>query len=99
MTDIEFAAEVAVKVWGMTLLDLAKLRFDEGGYAAPDGLEYIENYRNKLVNSWAGFGRTVEAMFGNPYWEPPSFTTSSVTIQEIIKATHQAALDAVKEKQ
>lgn len=46
----------------MSPLDLAQLRFDEGGHAPPDGLEYIDNHRNQLVNSWQGFGRTVEAM-------------------------------------
>lgn len=62
----EQCIEIAEKVWGLSLLDLAQLRFDEGGYAPPESLEYIENYTTQLVNSWKGFGRTVEAMADMP---------------------------------
>jgi len=64
------------------------------------------------VNSWPGFGRTVEAMeergyfFGNNCYQMFGFYKNRKPMTEIdlggtwidwTKATHQAALDAVKE--
>jgi len=94
MTDIEFAKEVAEKVWGW--------RRHGGVYLNNTSYPYVAEFLPREVNSWAGFGRTVEAMV----IKCPSFNaglefqygTSKDNISKIIKATHQAALDAVKEE-
>lgn len=103
MTDIEFAKEVAEKVWG----EMRPL------HALPCWDKEI----NDEVNSWEGFGRTVEAMFKmgwgiealpdeyyvgfcNAKGKCFAFLeTPENDSARWIKATHQAALDAVKEKE
>ena len=101
MSDIEFAKEVAEKVWG----EMKPL------YALPSWDEEIKDE----VNSWAGFGRTVEAMEKRGWYFQPwtkdqgktinlgflrvvgSLRWRPASLKLNIKATHQAALDAVKD--
>lgn len=104
--------EVAEIVWRMSPLDLAQLRFDEGGHAPPDGLEHIDNYRNRLVHSWQGLGITLESMWGRGYsmgtnsynvtgWfkgrDLTTFFDFTVTDKDkFIEEIHLAALEEIK---
>ena len=114
MTDIEFAKEVAETVWGMPSED-------------PTRGPYWEEYLVQEINSWDGFGRTVEAMEKRKWhleinrietaWleRRVEFVASindgatsqghkfisfpqNIIENNLIKATHQAALDVVKEE-
>lgn len=121
MNDIEFAKEVAEKVWGwqQVLSNSAnpksrKVWINGDAILVPWGLENIE----QEVNSWQGFGKTVEAMAkadmlieinsclilfkdSNHHigrGKSDILETEPNYSQRIIKAVHQAALDAIKEE-
>jgi len=129
MTDTEFAKEVAEKVWGWKKVknpnELSVGSNHELLYLDGDEEYHLTTHPEDHVNSWQGFGRTVEAMapeyslrineivvffqhIDNPdgIWSQSmkgSFAvgyeaTESSYPKNIIKATHQAALDAVKEE-
>ena len=87
----EQCIQVAEKVWGWKKTEFSKtyptaepVWKDEEGRSTRD-IVYA-------VNSWSGFGKTVEAMFGrgiaiqNILFETPN---------EMIEATHLAALEAI----
>jgi len=123
MTDFEFAKEVAENVWGWT-----PLTEDNFGEFCSKKAFYLklathlsgrsiwsEEGVKKEVNSWAGFGKTVEAMaeryvmryLGDRFAgycgdevvrtfiikQPEGWSD----MKALIKSTHAAALDAVKE--
>ena len=116
MSDIEFAKEVAEKVWGWTLSSDGNL-LEPGSEPHLYNMAYSGDHIMCEVNSWAGFGRTVEAMFKmgwgiealpdeyyvgfcNAKGKCFAFLeTPENDSARWIKATHQAALDAVKEKE
>lgn len=130
MTDIEKAKEIATKVWGWkTVKNPTLINLPEGTIIViePGSLPHLVNsyfepdrLRDE-VNSWAGFGRTVEAMadaridegyhvsinpnnevrfyrgVGHEFNDIGLTHPANLNKRLIIKATHQAALDAVKE--
>ena len=105
-------------LWGWTLRK-------DGWYQPTTNLDWplglkvcTESGIKSEVNSWSGFGRTVEAMFQKRYWFEPAFCTehkydcisfvhetlASYPIhykrdcsEDLIEATHLAALEAVRE--
>ena len=97
--------QVAEKVWGWV-----GEFWSEDAWETPDGNGWIGKI-NDEVNSWSGFGRTVEAIaerkvyfIGNGFYWWNDFGHQSVSIEwksekplEIIEATHLAALEAVRE--
>jgi len=117
MTDIEFCENVAKRVWRWTVSRPTKYRL-RWSYGAVDGGEYYNDQFICEVNSWQGFGRTVEAMtesgftldidcieshfskcIGQDKDNEPIYVYGDCLFVDaggIIKATHQAALDAVK---
>jgi len=131
MSDTEFAKEVAEQVWGWGSPDdqlVGNTVSLKGKWTDPYTGEHWWSVIEE-VNSWQGFGRTVEAMgkmeckfsrgftfsadgievefsrcvgqkgeednFGPIYQSGSHLYTDSVSM---IEATHQAALDAVKEE-
>ena len=103
MTDLEFAKEVAEKVWG---LESHYHQIINKYYFNIDSHIFYDDDISKEVNSWAGFGRTVEAMEKKSDYNAKHILALVVDAwlydytghEGFIKATHQAALDAVKEK-
>ena len=106
MTDIEFAKAVAENVWKyIRSWDEQDQRYM--WFSEEDSFED----RNIIeeVNSWEGFGRTVEAMTNMEFLSrgdvqrchsaSDNYFCKRSTKEEYWKSIHQAALDAVKEKQ
>ena len=111
---------VAEKVWGLLC---GGILTEYDWYLAC--VEYQTNltkeeWLKEEVNSWAGFGRTLEAMAQRHYWFEPAFCTdhrydcisfvhktlasypihnySLDLLEELIEATHLAALEAVRKE-
>jgi len=118
MTDSQYI-EVAEKVWGWTRLTEQNFKkwcirkvWDAGLMTHVDEVNmssYGKLSLQKQVNSWTGFGRTVDAMADKLYFldvvkgqfgfyqhrsdECPDFHKIDTTI--LIEATHLAALEAL----
>ena len=106
--------QVAEKVWGWV-----GEFWSEDAWETPDGNGWIGKI-NDEVNSWSGFGRTLESMLKKCYWFEPSFCTEHKCerisfvhetlasypihykrdcLEELIEATHLAALEVVKQEE
>ena len=58
-----------------------------------------EEYLPEMVNSWSGFGRTVEAMIARGGHPHDIIKKSCPTSERVIELTHLAALEAVREEE
>ena len=114
MTNSQYI-EVAEKVWGWNPIPL-----DSQNWTTSKGLDtrFLRHLSSRWniedeVNSWQGFGRTVEAMAKN--WGPHDvgpmqiliakfkdnlarFILNQQDVDELIEATHLAALEAIDDK-
>lgn len=106
--------EIAEKVWEW------KSRIEKRGISkviyrwwdVPDGFECLDNDLVKMVNSWQGFGRTVEAMdkkffnlvphdrwfafYNGEKYVDLNMAPDMEHCKNIIEATHLSALEALK---
>lgn len=111
----EQSIEVAEKVWGYRYIEDGAgkdwvfepqpylIKVWDGGYD-----EIMMPELSEQINSWQGFGRTVEAMLAKglplnltaPDKERPNFSQESVDriCKSMIAKTHLAALEAVRKE-
>lgn len=95
--------EVAEKVWIETLPQLEKQYEDSEFYGTYDEFDFNWWLKHQ-VNSWQGFGRTVEAIQGldagaakaEILHELSEMLHGWIPISDFIEATHLAALEALK---
>ena len=93
--DIKLAKAVVTEVWRW-------VQCSGGKWLEPGAVLFTRPYSSdeliREVNSWDGFGRTVDAMEERGRSPGGSVRKNCATSQEMIRQTHKAALDAVRQK-
>ena len=95
--------EVAEKVWGWESLE----EYDKWGSPGDDvpiGMHWSIDAIEREIESWSGFGRTVEAMAGKDQYQfavdtrvlLEAFIVGAIPKEELWERTHLAALEAIK---
>ena len=98
----EQCIEVAEKVWGWTYNQIG----DNHCFGSEEDSWWGENIVQQKVNSWSGFGRTVEAMVEHLGYDVKHRLASIIDAwgydyegtKGLIEATHLAALEAINEQ-